>query len=76
VPHLNQRDVTFVAISRAALPKLQAFATRLRWSFKWLSSSGSDFNCENFGAKIGESHDLGTRYADSGIDKHLAIGTS
>jgi predicted dithiol-disulfide oxidoreductase (DUF899 family) len=44
VPHLNQRDVTFVAISRAPLAKLQAFATRLGWSFKWLSSSGSDFN--------------------------------
>jgi predicted dithiol-disulfide oxidoreductase (DUF899 family) len=44
VPHLNQRDVAFVAISRAPLPKLQAFAARLGWSFKWLSSSGSDFN--------------------------------
>jgi predicted dithiol-disulfide oxidoreductase (DUF899 family) len=44
VPHLNQRDVTFVAISRAPLAKLQAFSARLRWSFKWLSSSGSDFN--------------------------------
>jgi predicted dithiol-disulfide oxidoreductase (DUF899 family) len=44
VPHLNQRDVTFVAISRAPLAKLQAFATRLGWSFKWLSSSGGDFN--------------------------------
>jgi predicted dithiol-disulfide oxidoreductase (DUF899 family) len=44
VPHLNQRDATFVAISRAPLPKLQAFAKRLGWSFKWLSSFGSDFN--------------------------------
>jgi predicted dithiol-disulfide oxidoreductase (DUF899 family) len=44
VPHLNQRDVTFVAISRAPLAKLQAFAKRLGWNFKWLSSSGSDFN--------------------------------
>jgi predicted dithiol-disulfide oxidoreductase (DUF899 family) len=26
------------------LPKLQAIAARLGWSFKWLSSSGSDFN--------------------------------
>ena len=42
--HLNQRDVTFVAISRAPLPKLQAFAKRLGWTFKWVSSSGSDFN--------------------------------
>jgi predicted dithiol-disulfide oxidoreductase (DUF899 family) len=44
VPHLNQRDVTFVAISRAPLAKLSTFATRLGWSFKWLSSAGSDFN--------------------------------
>jgi predicted dithiol-disulfide oxidoreductase (DUF899 family) len=44
VPHLNQRDVTFVAISRAPIAKLQAFATRLGWSFKWLSSAGNDFN--------------------------------
>lgn len=44
VPHLNRRDVTFVAISRAPLAKLQVFATRLGWSFKWLSSYGSDFN--------------------------------
>jgi predicted dithiol-disulfide oxidoreductase (DUF899 family) len=44
VPHLNQRDVTFVAVSRAPLAKLQAFATRLGWSFKWVSSSRNDFN--------------------------------
>jgi len=44
IAHLNQRDVTFVAISRAPLPKLQAFAKRLGWTFTWLSSGGSDFN--------------------------------
>jgi predicted dithiol-disulfide oxidoreductase (DUF899 family) len=44
VPHLNQRDVTFIAISRAPFAKLQAFAERLGWSFKWLSSAGNDFN--------------------------------
>lgn len=42
--HLNQRDVTFVAISRAPLAKLQGFAKRLGWSFKWVSSGNSDFN--------------------------------
>lgn len=42
--HLNQRDVTFVAISLAPLPKLQAYAKRLGWSFPWFSSYGSDFN--------------------------------
>lgn len=42
--HLNARDVSFVAISRAPLPKLQAFSKRMGWDFPWFSSSGSDFN--------------------------------
>ena len=42
--HLRQRDVSFVAISRAPLAKLQAFAKRLGWTFKWVSSNGTDFN--------------------------------
>ena len=44
VTHLNQRDVTFVAISRAPLAKLQPFQQRLGWSFKWLSAGEGDFN--------------------------------
>jgi len=44
IAHLNQRDVTFVAISRAPLSKIQAFAKRMGWSFKWLSSGDGDFN--------------------------------
>jgi predicted dithiol-disulfide oxidoreductase (DUF899 family) len=44
ITHLNQRDVSFVAASRAPLHKLQAFAARMNWSFKWVSSADSDFN--------------------------------
>jgi len=44
VAHLNHRDVTFVAISRAPVAKLQAFEKRMGWSFKWMSSGGTDFN--------------------------------
>ena len=44
VAHLNQRDVKFVAISRAPLAKLAAFAKRLGWGFKWLSAGEGDFN--------------------------------
>lgn len=44
IPHLTQRDVSFVAISRAPLEKLQAFAQRMGWTFKWVSSAGNDFN--------------------------------
>jgi predicted dithiol-disulfide oxidoreductase (DUF899 family) len=42
--HLNQRDVSMVAISRASLEKLEAFRKRLGWTFKWASCAGNDFN--------------------------------
>ena len=44
IVHLAQRDVTMVAVSRAPLAKLDAFKRRMGWSFKWVSSLGSDFN--------------------------------
>jgi len=44
IPHLSQRDVSFAAVSRAPLPKLQAFAARMGWGFKWVSGANSDFN--------------------------------
>ncbi len=44
--HLNHRDVTLVAISRAPLEKLEAYKKRMGWSFKWVSSSETDFNCD------------------------------
>ena len=42
--HLNHRDVTLVAISRAPLTKIEPFKERMGWSFKWVSSSQTDFN--------------------------------
>jgi predicted dithiol-disulfide oxidoreductase (DUF899 family) len=42
--HLRHRDVSFVAISRAPLAKIEAFKNRMGWNFTWLSSFGSDFN--------------------------------
>ncbi len=44
VVHLNQRDVTFLAVSRAPFSKLDAYRKRMGWSFKWVSSYGNDFN--------------------------------
>lgn len=44
IPHLNQRDVTFIAVSRAPLAKLKEQARKQGWTFKWVSSFGSDFN--------------------------------
>jgi predicted dithiol-disulfide oxidoreductase (DUF899 family) len=42
--HLNHRDVTMVVVSRAPLDKLQDYSRRMGWTFKWMSSGGSDFN--------------------------------
>jgi predicted dithiol-disulfide oxidoreductase (DUF899 family) len=44
VPHLNARNVSLIAVSRAPLQKLQAQARRFGWTFKWVSSLGNDFN--------------------------------
>ncbi|HVY54468.1 MAG TPA: thioredoxin family protein [Thermodesulfobacteriota bacterium] len=42
--HLNARDVSLAAVSRAPLEDLQAFRKRMGWRFKWVSSNGNDFN--------------------------------
>ena len=42
--HLAQRDVAFVVVSRAPLPEIEKFKTRMGWKFKWVSSFGGDFN--------------------------------
>src|SRR4030081_806401 len=44
VVHLENHDVSFFAVSRAPLPKLQAYKRRVRGAFPWASSFGSDFS--------------------------------
>lgn len=75
IPHLEQRDVSFVAVSRAPLGKLQAFARRMGWHFKWVSSAGSDFNYDFNVSFTPEQLEHGTavynytRYRESSSDK-------
>ena len=42
--HLAQRDISFVAVSRAPLAEIQRFQRRMGWQFRWVSSNGSEFN--------------------------------
>jgi len=42
--HIEHRDVSLVVVARAPLPQIEAFKERMRWRFKWVSSSGNDFN--------------------------------
>jgi predicted dithiol-disulfide oxidoreductase (DUF899 family) len=44
LPHLNNHDVTLVAVSLAPLAKLEAYKRRMGWHFPWVSSAGSTFN--------------------------------
>lgn len=44
VVHLNQRDVTMIAVSRAPYSKIEEYKKRIGWNFKWVSSYDNDFN--------------------------------
>jgi predicted dithiol-disulfide oxidoreductase (DUF899 family) len=42
--HFEHNDVSFVAVSRAPIEKLEAYRRRMGWTFRWVSSSHNDFN--------------------------------
>jgi predicted dithiol-disulfide oxidoreductase (DUF899 family) len=46
IVHLNHRDVTMVAVSKAPIEKLEDYKKRMGWTFKWVSSLDTDFNCD------------------------------
>jgi predicted dithiol-disulfide oxidoreductase (DUF899 family) len=75
IPHLEQRDVSFAAISRAPLQKLQSFAARMGWTFKWVSSANTDFNYDYHVSFRPEDLEHGTavynytRYQESSPEK-------
>jgi predicted dithiol-disulfide oxidoreductase (DUF899 family) len=44
VIHLENHDVSYVAVSRAPYPEIAAMKQRTGWRFRWVSSFRSDFN--------------------------------
>jgi len=44
VVHLENHDVAFTAVSLAPIGAIQNYKQRMRWTFPWASSLGSDFN--------------------------------
>jgi predicted dithiol-disulfide oxidoreductase (DUF899 family) len=60
--HLNARDVTLTAISRAPLAKLSAYKQRMGWTFPWVSSFGTDFN-----------QDLGVSFAPGDVANDATV---
>jgi predicted dithiol-disulfide oxidoreductase (DUF899 family) len=51
VLHLEARDVTMIAISRAPFAKIAPYKERMGWGFKWVSSFENDFNYD-YGASF------------------------
>jgi predicted dithiol-disulfide oxidoreductase (DUF899 family) len=44
LPHLENHDVSYVAVARATMPELTALRDRMGWRTPFYSSYGSDFN--------------------------------
>jgi predicted dithiol-disulfide oxidoreductase (DUF899 family) len=58
--HLHTRDTTYAMVSRAPLPKLQAWQAKQGWAhIPWYSSFGSDFNYD-YAVTIDESRGVDT----------------
>jgi predicted dithiol-disulfide oxidoreductase (DUF899 family) len=60
--HLEHRDVTMIAVSRAPLEKLQAYRRRMGWQFPWVSSNGSDYPYD-FGFALTQEQQAGGEFA-------------
>ena len=42
--HFEHADLSFTAVSRVELGRIEAVKARMGWSFPWVSSAGNDFN--------------------------------
>ena len=79
IVHLNHRDVTFVAVSRAPLNILEKFKQRMGWDFPWVSSLNNDFNQDyhvSFTEEEVESGNAYYNYRNKGFPSTEAPGAS
>ena len=77
--HLSHRDITLIAVSRAPLDQLEAYKARMGWSFKWVSSLGSDFNYDyqvSFTPEQVEKGEMIYNYRPGGFSGEEAPGIS
>ena len=78
--HLNEHDVTMIAVSRAPVPEIEAYRRRMGWDFTWVSSGACDFNYD-FGVSFtDEQRAAGVDYnfepiGDPGTDELPGMST-
>ncbi|MCC6660987.1 MAG: DUF899 domain-containing protein [Phycisphaerales bacterium] len=51
VVHLAHRDTSLVTVSRAPIAQIEAFRSRMGWTFPWVSGGGTDFG-RDFGVSF------------------------
>ena len=67
IVHLNARDVSMAAVSRAPIGQLEAFRKRMGWSFNWVSSYGTEFNRDYHVSFTKEEMANGNMYYNYGL---------
>lgn len=79
IVHLNHRDVSFVAVSKAPIEILEAYKKRMGWDFPWVSSYSNDFNRDynvSFTEDELERGDAYYNYKNKGFPSTEAPGAS
>ena len=71
--HLENHDVTYVAVARAPIEEIEVVRKRMGWRFRWVSSYNSDFNYDfNVSFRPEEVATHGAyynyRYTDPGLE--------
>jgi predicted dithiol-disulfide oxidoreductase (DUF899 family) len=77
--HLNNHDVTWTAVSRAPLARIEQYKARMGWGFPWASSHGGDFNHDfhvSFTQEERASGAIHYNYADRKMDRDELSGFS
>ncbi|MBI2738033.1 MAG: DUF899 domain-containing protein [Rhodospirillales bacterium] len=73
--HLAARDTVLVVVSRAPLSRFEPYKRRMGWTFRWVSSAGSDFNYDyGVSRRPGENlldYNYGTLQRDA--DEHPGV---
>ena len=60
--HFEQADLSFAAVSRAPIQRIEAVKKRMGWTFPWVSSGEGDFNYD-FGVSFKEEDQVAGRAA-------------
>jgi predicted dithiol-disulfide oxidoreductase (DUF899 family) len=72
--HFEHDDVSFAAVSRGPIAKLQAYRKRMGWQFRWVSSARNDFNFDYWVSFPNGTREHGVFYnfaeqPDPGVDE-------